>query len=429
MSYFSRRALVVALLLAAAPVSATASPCDGRADQASAIVPGAPLKLQSALSEVRRVSPAVRAAGLQALAAHADADQSGRRLNPSFAIEVENFAGTGALTGFGQSETTFSLEQTFRLGGKRKLGQQVARAKSALASAECSVILRQAEVETALLFAELIAANELKILANESATLGKNLVFVVERRVLAGAAAPPELARAKVDAATSEASVASTEATVERLRYALSVMWGQAEPVFSSLQPLSLNADDIAYSEVTGHPEIRAADAAANALDAGKALARTASTPDITISTGVRRFDETGDSAFIVGISMPMPLFDRGQDAVKASALRHDAAKLGRLATENKLLARQRAAVLSQLAAETRLNILMSDALPAAQEAYSAALRGYQAGRFDLTTTLNARAALIDTRVAVINAQLALHTELLRLRALTGASPFEGGQP
>ena len=59
-------------------------------------------------------------------------------------------------------------------------------------------------------------------------------------------------------------------------------------------------------------------------------------------------------------------------------------------------------------------------------EAYEAAVRGYQIGRFDLTSTVIARAALLNVRLSYIDANRALWAEDLRLRALTGSAPFNG---
>ena len=84
------------------------------------------------------------------------------------------------------------------------------------------------------------------------------------------------------------------------------------------------------------------------------------------------------------------------------------------------------AAIASRRAAQTRLDILTNEALPAAEEAYSAAVRGYEIGRFDLTTTLDARAALLEAGSALIEADFALQSEDMRLRALIGATPFDG---
>lgn len=417
---------MAALALSAFVAGADASPCSSRSNIPSQIGPGEPLTLSIALAEIRRLSPTVRAAGLEARALSAEADQAGRWLNPSLSFELENFSGSGPLSGFDQTESTFAIEQTFRLGGKRALSERAARARQALASAECAVILRETELEAALLFAELVAATQLRELSEDSADLAEDLAATVERRVDAGSAAPPELARARADAAALRASVATAEANVDQMRYSLALLWGSAEPNFSSPQRAISEPSPSADAARLSHPALDTADAAVRALDAERDLARSAAVPDLTLSAGFRRFEETGDEAFVAGISLPLPIFDRGRDAARAVSIRGEAASLSRAVTEQRLLAQQRSAVASRRAAQTRLDILTSDALPAAEEAYAAAVRGYQVGRFDLTTTLNARAALLETGFAVIDADLALQSQDLRLRALIGAAPFDG---
>ena len=174
------------------------------------------------------------------------------------------------------------------------------------------------------------------------------------------------------------------------------------------------------------HPALNAADAAVRVRQAETSFARSAIIPDISVSAGIRRFEETGDEAFVAGVSLPLPIFDRGRDAARASAIRSDAATLNRAVTEQRLLAQQRAAAAAHRTAQSRLQILKHDTLPAATEAYEAASRGYQIGRFDLTATLNARAALLSAQLAVIDAEFALQSAELRLRALIGAAPFDG---
>jgi cobalt-zinc-cadmium efflux system outer membrane protein len=417
---------LAALALTAIAAGAEATPCDGYTDGASTISPGEPLTLSTALAEIRRVSPSVRAAALEARALDAEADQAGRRLNPSLSLELENFSGSGPLSGFDQTETTFALEQTFRLGGKRSLSERAARARQAAASAECAVILRETELEAAILFAELVAAAQLRDLAEDSADLADELTNTVELRVDAGAAAPPELARAIADAAALRASVASAQANIDRRRYALALLWGSAEPTFAIPAQISVDPADLAGTSVIAHPALDRADASVSARSAEQKLARSAAIPDVTVSAGFRRFEETGDEALIAGVSVPLPLFDRGRDTARASAFRGEVASLNRAATQQQLLARQRAAISARRAAQTRLDITRETALPAAEAAYEAAVSGYQIGRFDLTTTLNARTALLDARLAVIDAELALQSEDLRLRALISAAPFNG---
>lgn len=425
MSFLLKGALA-ALALTATAAGASASPCDGFAGGSSTLTPGEPLTLRVALAEVRRQSPAVRAAALETRAVDAEADQAGRRLNPSLSIELENFSGSGGLTGFDQSETTIALEQTFRLGSKRILSERAARARQAVASADCAVILREIELETAITYSELVAAVQLRVLAEDSADLADQLVNIVERRVDAGSAAPPELSRARVDAAALRATVNTTQADVDRLRYAIALLWNSAAPNFSEPEPSVIESTVVEETSSVAHPALDRAEAAIRARMADQDLARSLATPDVTVSAGFRRFEETGEDAFIAGVSVPLPLFDRGRDSVRAAALRGEAASLSREVTQQQLLSRQRAAVAARRAAQSRLDLLATEARPAAEEAYAAAIRGYEIGRFDLTSTVNARAALLDTNLAVIDAEFTLHREDLRLRALIGANPFNG---
>ena len=425
MSCVFRGALAVLVLFAYAS-GANSSPCERSSGGASQILEGQPLSLDAVIAEVRRTSPSVRAAGLEARALAAEADQAARLLNPSIGLDLENFGGGGDLADFEQAETTLFVAQTIRLGGKRGLGESAARARHALATAECGVILREAELQASLLFAELVAAVRLRDLAEESAGLAEELAMIVQRRVNAGAAAPPELARARTDAAARRAAVTDAEANIERRRYELSSLWGDSEPRFAPPLATTPFLESMETGQDGRHPMMDAANAAVKARAAETEFARSARIPDITLSVGVRHFEFTGDQALVAGISVPLPLNDRGQDAVRASSLREDAAYVNRLATEQRLLAQHSSAIAARRSARARLNILEADALPAADEAYEAAVRGYQIGRFDLTSTVIARAALLNVRLSYIDANRALWAEDLRLRALTGSAPFNG---
>ncbi len=419
-----------ALMLAAIAMSVHASPCETRYDDAPALMNvSVPLTLDMVIAQIRSASPEVRTAALEARAFAAETEQAGRRLNPALSIEMENFAGGGPFKSFGQSETTIALEQTFRLGGKRQLSHRAARARQAVASARCDLVLRETELEAALLYAELAASVRIFELASDAAELSETLTQTVSKRVDAGAAAPPELARAKADTAALKAAAIEAGAEVERRKYALAALWGSSEPNFKlpllDHGKISERLEGLARST---HPRLVEAEAAMAARRAEYEAARANSVPDITLSAGLRRFDETGDNAFIAGVSLPLPLFDRNRGNIKAAEIRTRSSTLSRAATETRLLADQRAAASSVRAAEARLAILTNEALPAAEEAYASAIRGYAVGKFDLTTTLDARAALINTRIAVIQATLARQTHDLRLRSLVNASPFDGEQ-
>ncbi|MAN45741.1 MAG: transporter [Hyphomonas sp.] len=427
MSKFKRGALC-ALLATAFAGGAIAAPCSASLKNTQAIAPGTALTLELALRQVREASPAIRRAGLETRAREADATQAGRALNPSIGLEVENFSGSGPLTGFNQSETTLSVEQTFQLGGKRAKRERAARAYAALGAAECSAVLREAELETALLFYDLVAASQVADLAEDAADLAETLLETATKRVEAGAAAPPEQSRARADAAALRAAAYKARGNVEQKRYELAALWGSAEPLFSLPETGSSDLPETQSdsSLQDSHPALAVASAIETASRAEHELARASVMPNLTVSAGVRQFEETGDNAFLLGLSVPIPLFDQNRDAARAAGYRAEAESMNRLAVEASLLASQRAAVAQVRAARERLVLLETDALPAARSAYDASVQGYAAGKFDLTTTLDARKGLIETSLAVIEASRDLNAETMRLRSLVGAAPFDG---
>ena len=427
MPKFRQGALCV-LIAAAFAGTAVAAPCNGPTGSAPAIVPDAPLTLDMALTQIRYASPDIRRAALEARASIADADQAGRRLNPSIGLEVENFSGSGPVSGFDQTETTLAIEQTFQLGGKRGKRERAARARASLADAQCRVILRETELEAALLYHDLIAATELAVLARESADLAVSLAQTVAKRVEAGAAAPPERSRADADAAALKAAALAAEAEIDQRRYELAALWGSANPESAPPRSTPLEGPETlsVTRELTQHPAVAAAKASANARDAEQIAARAAGVPDLTLSAGVRQFEETGDNALLLGVSVPIPLFDRNRDAARAAGLRADAERISAVAVEARLRSQQQAAAARVRTAQARLALLENDALPAARSAYDASVKGYAAGRFDLTSTLDARKGLIDAGIGVIDARRTLNADLMRLKSLIGAAPFNG---
>lgn len=410
---------------AAGALPALAAPC-GQAPSAPQLDPATPLSLERVLDQVRATSPDVLAATLEVRARDQEAVQAGRWSNPSLSLKVENFAGTGGFGGFDEAETTLAISQTLRLGNKRQLEQNAAQSQQALGVAECAVLLREAELEAALAYVDLVAAIETSALAEEAATLGDNLAEVSRKRVEAGEAAPPDLARARADAARLKADASGASALVEQIGYRLAALWGAAAlEDIGSARAIALS-DGQAEAPSAEHPRLKAAEAAATLGQRVEAFEAAQAMPDLDVSAGLKRFEATGDSALIAGVSVALPIFDRNRNAAAAARYRTGAARASAQGVEVRLLAEQRSAIARLKAAETRLGLLRDEALPSAQQAFDAALQGYRIGRFDLDQTINARSALVDTQLALIAAERELNRASLTLRSLIGAYPFSG---
>ena len=133
---------------------------------------------------------------------------------------------------------------------------------------------------------------------------------------------------------------------------------------------------------------------------------RAAARPDLTVQAGVRRFQQNGDAALVVGVSAPIPVFNRNQGAVAAA--RADAAAAE--ARERLALARSirtlRDAQASLVAANARVEALRGRILPGAETAVDLARRGFEAGKFSLLDVLDAQTALTTARTDLIAARL-----------------------
>ena len=323
---------LAALLLACAP-GAFASPCAMETQNASTISTAStsPMRLVDIINTVRQSSPAIRIAALERLAAQANAAQAERWANPSMGFEIEDFGGTRSLGGLDQSEQTLAYSQPFELGGKRTKRIDAANARSALATANCDLIQRETELQASLGYVELPTAQALHHLALESLDLAKQLQDKAARRVDAGAAAPPELSRARSDRARLEAQAIGLEAQIERERANLAQFWGGRTVILAEETSSFLSVSDSPQPPLkTIHPTVLQAQAMVKAAEADARYERSNSAPDLDLTLGVKHFEATDEQALIAGVAITLPLFDRNQDNARASDYRAQGARIRR---------------------------------------------------------------------------------------------------
>ena len=406
------------------PISAELRPLEDRA---------APYTLDAVLAAIRTASPEVQSAALEAVAQRYEAQQAGLWTNPVMTVEAENFSGgafgSGSpLAGYDAAETTVWLGQTFRLGDKRRLERRAALARTALAEADRDATLRSLQREAASVFYELAAAREGAQLADEAAKLASELADAVRARVEAGKSPRTALDRAIAAEADARAAAAASAAQAEQLAYALGSFWGQRAPVEIAgaglFAPTVLPSADLIATQLETHPERRLADARRDARNAERRAARAQAYPDVTASVGVRRFEADGTEALVAGVSLPLPLFDRNQGDIRAASTRARGAAYEAEVTAARLTAAAERLLRTASILETRRAALVDDALPAARRAAEAARIGYRAGKFDLTTALDAQASFITAQRSAITAAFAARDAETDVRALAALPPF-----
>ncbi|MCJ2183989.1 TolC family protein, partial [Novosphingobium sp. 1949] len=157
--------------------------------------------------------------------------------------------------------------------------------------------------------------------------------------------------------------------------------------------------------------------------DAGVALARSQRVPDVTVGPGLRRLSQTGDTAFVVSLSLPIPLFNAGQ-----AALAQAGAERTRAQAQTRMVALDVAQAITDARAEADNAAVSARAsqgpvLAAAEEAARIARIGYREGKFGQLDLLDAERTLAQTRLAAIDALATYQTARALLERLTAPAP------
>jgi cobalt-zinc-cadmium efflux system outer membrane protein len=170
-------------------------------------------------------------------------------------------------------------------------------------------------------------------------------------------------------------------------------------------------------------PAVRSAEAEHEAAQRRLAVERKRTIPTPTVSIGTRRFSATDTNAWVMSMSVPLPLFDRNRGEIAAARAEVTAAEARLSATQLESDAAWRGAV-SQLQVSASRRAAADQSEAAAREAYRLARTGYDAGRTPLIELLSTRRALTEAQSRALEARLARVQAEAALARLAGRIPF-----
>ena len=378
----------------------------------------ASLTLRQALEEAEARSPAIVAAQARVEAATARIRQAGFRSNPELSLEVENFLGTGELSGVQATEATLSVSQRLDLGGRRS--SRVTAARAELLTQELQLAIARAELGRSVReqFARAITALDRLAVAVETEAAARELARVAGILVDAGRDPPLRAIRARSAAAQAAADLQAARAEEQAARATLAALFGVTQPMIG-LEGSLLELSSFPIEPDTSL-EVRLAEAERLLAEAQVDVEMASARLDPAVGVGVRYVNETGDAALVGGISMPLPIFDRNQGSV-ASARANVRAAEANLATAR--ISARAQAITAQVnldAATARVAALDGSAVPEAAEAARLAEISYREGRASLLELLDAREAYRTSQLSLIEAreaQAVAAAELARVAA------------
>ena len=428
----------VALAGASLPLYAQTHAASGVGPEAASPAPlaaaatgTAVLTFDHALARALERSPAMLAArGSRELAA-AQLRQARAWENPTLEIEAENVLGKGGFSDFDAAETTVSLSQPLPVGGSRSAAIRGARAGEAGAEADAELARRELRRDVAIAYADAVAADRLASIERERARIGAETRAAVEKRFAAGLESGLQRARVVVETGSLQASARRAAAEAMARRRALGALWRDEivaerlddrwfDAVVGDAARSSGGAAGDAASDATGHPRLRSAEQAV--IQAGAALeaARAQRFTGLEARLGTRRFaGEPGgaNQAFVIGLAMPLPLWNRNEAGVVAARVALGAAEVDAERARRDLDGARADASAELEAATLEARTLRESGVPAAESAADFARQGYDAGRLSLLERLDAERSLSDVRERLELAR----RQVQRARAVLGS--------
>jgi cobalt-zinc-cadmium efflux system outer membrane protein len=330
-------------------------------------------------------------------AARGRAVQAGMYPNPTVSVNLDEL---GDRTGPGGINTLPLVSQEIVTAGKLKLsraagGRAVDQATFALTAERYNrfTAVRQSYFELLTLQRRITILRQLVKLAEESIERTKSLLEgkLVARLDLVQLEVELERLRAELEATQRE-----TPAAFRRLAAIVGMQSLPYAEIGGSLDLLfpDYDLENARLAVVATHPDIQSARAGVERAQLLLRRAQAEPYPNVTVGAGYVRQNQNRSDDWVIGASIPVPLWNRNQGNIAAAhAEVGEALQLvGRV--ENELVERLAEAFRGYAASRERAERYRGSILPRARETYKLSLEAYQGGQFQYLRVLEAQRAV-----------------------------------
>ncbi len=382
------------------------------------------LSFSDALRLTAAKNPTLKSLAFERLAAQAELEQAGLWSNPELELEFEEFGWDAP--GWGESEMTLAIAQEFEFFGQRGARKGLARAEIDATDWQARVTAFDLYLEVKGRFYELAHAQRRLELSRASVQLAEEVVTSIGFRTEKGAALQSDLLLAQLEGQRARLTLDEAQQQVAVAAAALAVLWG------GEVSDLAVNAEEepdfgallrqVASFEqsLDSTREVARLHRSSDIVRAEQVLAAAEGRPTVTLSGGVKRLEEPNANSFLLGVSLPLPLFNRNQgtrDKLDAR-LRSLDFQIDRERLQSAAGIGSQTSLLRQLV--RRHDALDSLLLPTAQDAFEQLRQAYEAGRLPYTQLLEARRILYELTLEHNDLLLAIHEQTISLESLAG---------
>ena len=374
--------------------------------QAGGISEKGDLTLQQVLQLVLQNNPELSAFSREIAAHEGTKLQAGLFNNPEFSIEAEDINSSNSAI---QKFATFRISQLIELGGKRPARMNVATLGQELAAQAHAAKRLEIIARTASAFVDVLENQAQVSVMDDTLHLVQVAMETVVKRVEAGKAPPMEAIRSKVALSTASIELEQARRSLSSARTKLALLWGEAEPRFDRVLGelesfVEIPEFDQLVKRLEENPVVRQSLKNVAQREAMVELEKARKIPDITVDAGIRRYLGTDDTTAVVGMSIPIPIFNRNQGNELEARQRLNKAMDERTSVELQLRTEFVRNYENLLAARNEIRVLHDEVLPGAQNAFEITNRGYQLGKFSFLEMLDAQRTFFQNRILYVRA-------------------------
>ena len=363
----------------------------------------------------------------------AEAEKLTARLRPNPDISV-GFSGLPlGLSGnlLAEQQYSYSIAQTFELGGKRAKRIGVANASTDVTRAQFEMAVWQLTNDLKKKFYAVILNQALFNLAKENEATFAETIKHTEELVKAGEISGLDLTRVEVEKLKFDTDLANAERDYEialrDLRLTLGGDYSSMDiDAAGSLDPQTYDFTfaDLRDKAMAARPDLKAAKLSERAADASIDLQDAQRIPDLSLGVGINQVPE-GGSSYTFGVGITLPIHDRNQgERAKARIDKERALNQERLITNQIISDVDKALIAFQLQ-KRRVDLYRTGVLTKVNDIQNLTEYSLKAGEssiLDLLDAIRTRRetlaafyqTLFDYQSALLDLELATATPLIK---------------
>jgi len=392
--------------------------------------PGA--TVESLLEIARQNNPELASMRHEALAAKERVGQADALPDPRFRLELQDVTRMGAqnptLWPADVGSTRYTLTQELPWFGTRDLKKAQAEYAALGAETTAQGVWVDVASRIKLSFAQLYFLSRSQKLSQEILALMQRLEQIAQVRYAAGLAPQQDAIRAQTEQTAMKAELIGMQSELRQAQTRLNGLLARpmqaelAEPQTLRALPVAdaLNAQALEQRARARNPQLASDEARVNAADKGQELAIKGRYPTLMLGIAPTQF-QNDFKTWDLMLEMNIPLWQGTRRAQERESLAMlEAARAKRDATANQLLSDLNENIAALQSAQQTESLVGNSLLPQAELTLQAALVGYEAGKVDFATVLDAQRQIRQAKLSRIKAQAEGQARLAQIERLLG---------